>query len=186
MNPAYTLADCSQDCPRRERPGVKTRRSGLCQHSVLGKIRSKKSCSLQLGIQAGLRVDSAPQSNRGCRSPDPLHQILCSVFIFIACSWTFRAKLLPSIFPSIRVFSNQSVLRIRWPKYWSFSISPSNKYSRLISFRNDWFDLFDVQRTQDSSSAPQFESINSLALSLFMFGPTLTFTHDYWINRIFD
>ena len=50
----------------------------------------------------------------------------------------------PSIFPSIRVFSNESVLRIRWPKYWSFSISPSNEYSRLISFRIDWFDLVEV------------------------------------------
>ena len=50
--------------------------------------------------------------------------------------------LLPSIFPSVRVFSNESVLRIRWPKYWSFSISPSNEYSGLISFRFDWFDLF--------------------------------------------
>ena len=49
--------------------------------------------------------------------------------------------LLPSIFPSIRVFSNESALSIRWPKYWSFSISPSNKYSGLISFRTDWFDL---------------------------------------------
>ena len=55
--------------------------------------------------------------------------------------------LLPSVFPSIRVFSNESVLRIRWPKYWSFSfsISPSNEYSRLISFRIDWLDLFAVQ-----------------------------------------
>ena len=55
--------------------------------------------------------------------------------------------LLPLIFPSIRVFSNESVLWIRWPKYWSlsFSISPSNGYSRLISFRIDWFDLFAVQ-----------------------------------------
>ena len=55
--------------------------------------------------------------------------------------------LLPSIFPSIRVFSNESVLHIRWPKYWSFSfsISPSNEYSRLISFRIDWFDLLAVQ-----------------------------------------
>ena len=53
----------------------------------------------------------------------------------------------PSIFPSIRVFSNESVLRIRWPKYWSFSfnISPSNEYSGLISFRIDWFDLLAVQ-----------------------------------------
>ena len=53
--------------------------------------------------------------------------------------------LLPSIFPSIRVCSDESVLHIRWPKYWSFSISPSNAYSGLISFRIDWFDLFAVQ-----------------------------------------
>ena len=60
--------------------------------------------------------------------------------------------LLPSIFPSIRVLSNKSVLRIRWPKYWSFSlsISPFNEYSGLISFRIDWFDLLAVQRTLKS------------------------------------
>ena len=58
--------------------------------------------------------------------------------------------LLPSILPSIRVFSNESVLRIRWPKYWSFNISPSNEYSRLISFRVDWFDLLAVQGTLKS------------------------------------
>ena len=60
--------------------------------------------------------------------------------------------LLPSIFPSIKVFSNESVLHIRWPKYWtfSFSISPSNEYSGLISFRIDWFDLLDVQGTLKS------------------------------------
>ena len=60
--------------------------------------------------------------------------------------------LLPSIFPSIRVFSNESVLHIRWPKYWSFSlsISPSNEYSGLISFRIDWFDLLAVQGTRNS------------------------------------
>ena len=60
--------------------------------------------------------------------------------------------LLPSIFPSIRVFSNESVLCIRWPKYWSFSfsISPSNEYSGLISFRMDWFDLLAVQGTLKS------------------------------------
>ena len=61
-------------------------------------------------------------------------------------------SLLPSIYPSIRVFSNESVLRIRWPKYWSFSfsISPSNKYSRLISFRTDYFDFLAVQETLKS------------------------------------
>ena len=60
--------------------------------------------------------------------------------------------LMPSIFPSIRVFSNESVLRIRWPKYWSFSfsISPSNEYSGLISFRIDWLDLLAVQGTLKS------------------------------------
>ena len=60
--------------------------------------------------------------------------------------------LLPSIFPSISVFSNESVLLIRWPKYWSFSfsISPSNEYSELIFFRMDWFDLLSVQRTLKS------------------------------------
>ena len=83
------------------------------------------------------------------------------------------------IFPSIRVFSNESVLLIRWPKYWSFSfsISLSNEYSGLISFRINWFDLV-VQGTQDSSRTPQFKSINSLVLSL-LYGPTLTFIHDY-------
>ena len=58
--------------------------------------------------------------------------------------------LLPSIFPSIRVFSNESVLCIRWPKYWSFSVSPCNEYSGLIFFRIDWFDLLTVQGTLKS------------------------------------
>ena len=94
--------------------------------------------------------------------------------------------LLPSIFPSIRVFSNESALRIRWSKYWSFSfgISPSNEYSGLTSFRMDWFDLL-VQGTLKSSPTPQFKSINSLALS-FLYGPTLKSIHDHWKNHSFD
>ena len=89
--------------------------------------------------------------------------------------------LLPSIFPSIRVFSNELALCMRWPKYWSFSfkISPSNEYSGLIAFRTDWFDLLAVQGTLKSSPTPQFKSINSLALSL-LYGPTLTSVCDYW------
>ena len=82
--------------------------------------------------------------------------------------------LLPSIFPSIKVFSNDSVLHIRWPKYWSlsFSISPSSEYLGLISFRNDWFDLLAVQgNSQESSPPPQFKSINSWTLR-FLCGPT--------------
>ena len=90
--------------------------------------------------------------------------------------------LLPSIFSSIRIFSNESVLRIRWPKDWSFSfsISPSKDYSGLISFRMDWFNLLSVQGTlQESSPTPQFKSINSSTLS-FLYGPTLTSIHDNW------
>ena len=87
----------------------------------------------------------------------------------------------PSIFPSIRVFSNQSVLHIRWAKYWSFSfnISPSSKYSGLISFRMVWLDLFAVQETLKSLLQHQFESINSLKLSL-LYGPALTSMRDCW------
>ena len=96
--------------------------------------------------------------------------------------------LLPSIFPSIRVFSNKSVLRISWPKYWSFSfrISPSSEYSELISFRMDWLDLLAVQRApQESSPTPQFRSINSLMFR-FLYSPSLTSIHDYWKNYSFD
>ena len=97
--------------------------------------------------------------------------------------------LLPSIFPSIRVFSNEWALHIRWPKYWSltFSITHSNEYSQLISFRIDWFDLLAVcsRDSQESSPAPQFKSINSSVLSLLC-GPTLTSIHDYWKNHSLD
>ena len=95
--------------------------------------------------------------------------------------------LLPSIFPNIRVFSNESALCIRWLKYWSFSfsISPSNEYLDLVSFRMDWFDLLAVQGTLKSLLQHQFESINSSALSLY-YGPALTPVHDYWRNHTFD
>ena len=95
--------------------------------------------------------------------------------------------LLPSIFPSIRVFPNESVLRIRWPKYWSFSfnISPSNAYSGLISFRMDWLDLPVVQGTLKSLLQSQFKSINSSTLS-FLYSPTLTSIRDYWKNHSLD
>ena len=92
--------------------------------------------------------------------------------------------LLPSIFPSIRVFSNELVLRIRWLKYWSFSISPSSEYSGLISFKNDWLDLLAVQGTL-KSHLQQFKGINSSVLS-FLYGPTLTSIHDYWKNHNLD
>ena len=95
--------------------------------------------------------------------------------------------LLPSIFPRIRVFSSESVLLIRWPKYWtfSFSLSPSNEYSGLFSFRIGWLDLLAVQGTQESSPVSQFKSINSSALS-FLYHPALTSIYDYWKNQKFD
>ena len=95
--------------------------------------------------------------------------------------------LLLSVFPIISIFSNELALCIRWPKYgiFSFSISPSNEYSGLISFKIDWFDLLAVQGTLESSPAPQFKSINSLTLSL-LYGTNLTSIHDYWKNHSFD
>ena len=105
------------------------------------------------------------------------HLILCCPLLF-----------LPSIFPSIRVFSNESALHIRWPKYWSFSsnISPSNEHSGLISFRMDWLDLPVVPRdSQESSPTPQFKSINSSVFS-FLYSPTLTSIHDHRKNHSLD
>ena len=94
---------------------------------------------------------------------------------------------LPSIFPSIRIFSNKSVLRIRWPNYWSFSfsISPSNEYSGLISFRIDWFDLLAVQRTL--KSLLQYHNLKAAILQCSAFFMVqLTSIHDYWKNHSFD
>ena len=93
----------------------------------------------------------------------------------------------PSIFPSIRVFSNESVLHIRWPKYWSlsFNISHSNEYSGLIFFRKNWLDLLAVQGTL--KSLLQHHSSKTLILqdSAFFIVQTLTSIHDYWKNDSF-
>jgi len=86
---------------------------------------------------------------------------------------------------SIRVFSNESTLHIRWPKYWSFSINPSNKHPGPISFRMNWLDLLVVQGTLKSFPTPQFKSISSLVLSL-LHGSTLTSIHDHWKNHSLD
>ena len=97
----------------------------------------------------------------------PNHLILCCPFL-----------LLPSIFPSIRVFSNESALRIRWPKYWSFSIrvSLSNEYSGLISFRMDWFDLLAVWRTLKSLLQHHSSKASILQRSAFF---TVQLSHPY-------
>jgi len=96
--------------------------------------------------------------------------------------------LLPSIFPSFRVFSNESALRIRWPKYWSFSfnISPSNEDSGLISFRMDWMDLLAFQGI--CKCLLQFHSSKAsiLQCSAFIIVQLLTSIHDYWENHSLD
>ena len=101
-----------------------------------------------------------------------------------------KLLLLPSIFPSIRAFLNESTLHIRWRKSWSFSfsISPSNEYSGLISFRIDWLDLFAVQGTLKSL----LQHLNSKASILaskglsLLYGPTHTSVHNYWKNHSFN
>ena len=113
--------------------------------------------------------------------PVSIESVMPSNHLILCCP----LLLLPSIFPNIRVFSNESALRIRWPNYWSFSfnISPSNEHQGLISFRMDWLDLLAVQGTLKSLlQIPQFKSINSLVLS-FLHSPTLTSIHDHWKNH---
>ena len=99
--------------------------------------------------------------------------------LFLCCP----LLLLPSVFLSISVFSYDLALHIRWPKYWSFkfSISPSNEYSGLISFRIDWFDLLAVQGVSRVFPNTTVQSINSLVLSL-LYGPILTSIH--WFSSV--
>ena len=96
--------------------------------------------------------------------------------------------LAPSIFPSIRVFSKESALCIRWPKYWTFSfrISPSNEHPGLISFRMDWLDLLAVHGTLNSLLQHHSSEASILQCSAFFIVPTLTSIHDYWKNHSLD
>ena len=96
--------------------------------------------------------------------------------------------LLPALFPSIRVFSNESVLHIRWPKYWnfSFSISTSSEYSRLISFRMDWLDLLAVQGTLKNLLQHHSSKASIIWCSAFFIVWLLTSIRDYWKNHSFD
>ena len=123
------------------------------------------------------RLPYPSPSHGACSNSCPSkHLIFCHLLLFLS-----------SIFPSTRVFSNESVLHIRWLKYWSFSfsISLSDEYLRLISFSINWFDPLIVQESQESSPTLQFQSISSIMFSL-LYGPTLTYIHDYWKNHSFD
>ena len=97
------------------------------------------------------------------------HLILCHPLLF-----------LPSIFPSIRVFSNESVLHIRWSKYWSFSFSPSNEYSGLISFKMDWLDLLAVQGTLKSLLQHHSSRVSIIQCSAFFI---VQLSHPYMTTR---
>ena len=130
--------------------------------------------------QASLSITN-PQSSLRLTSIESVmpssHLILCHPLL-----------LLPPIPPTSRVFSSESTLLMKWPKYWSFSFSiiSSKEHPGLISFRMDWLDLLAVQGTLKSlSPTPQFKSINSSALSL-LHSPTLTSIHDYWKNHSLD
>ena len=141
----------------------------LFSHSVMSYSAVPKSAAHQASLSFNIShsflkhmsIESVMPSN---------HLILC------------HPLLLPSIFPRIRVFSSASVLSLMWPKYWSFSfsISPSNEYSGLISFRMDWLDLLAVQGTRKNF----LQHHNSSVLS-FLYGPSLTSIHDCLKNHSF-
>ena len=129
--------------------------------------------------QASLSITScwSPPKPMSIESVMPsTHLILCHHLL-----------LLPSILPSIRVFSNESALRIRWPKYWSFSfsISPSNEHQDWSALGWTGWISCSPRDSQESSPTPQFKSINSSALN-FLYSPTLTSIHDYWKYHSLD
>ena len=128
--------------------------------------------------QASLSITNS----RSPPKPMSIKSVMPSNHLILCCP----LLLLPSKFPSIRVFSNESALHIRWPKYWSFSfnINPSSEHPGLISFRMDWLDLL-ASDSQESSPTPQFKSINSSVFS-FLYSPTLTSIHDHWKNHSLD
>ena len=128
---------------------------------------------------------AARQASLSSTSSQSLFKLV-SIELVMPCNHLILCSPLlpPSIFPSIRVFSNEFVLRIRWPKYWnfSFSIGPFNEYSGLISFRMDWLDLLAVQETL--KSLLQHHSSKASVLSCMV--QLSKYIHDHWKNHSFD
>ena len=121
-------------------------------------------------VSDSLQTPDVQHARAPCCSPCPgAHSKSCPLSQL--CQPTISSSIVPfaSIFPSIKIFSSELALHIRWQMHWSFSFSirPSSKYSGLISFRIDLFDLLCSRDSQESSPVPQFEGTNSLALSLF-------------------
>ena len=144
------------------------------------------SCSV---VSHSLRLHGLQHARLPCPAPSPAarsNSCPLSQWCHPTISSCHPLLLLPSIFPSIRVFSNESALPIRRPKYWNFSLSicPSNEYSGLIPFRIDWFDLLAVERTLKSLlQLHSSKASNSLALSLY--GPAfmIRLSHPYMTTR---
>ena len=126
--------------------------------------------------QASLSITNS----RSLLKPMPIESVIPSNHLILC----LPLLLSPSIFPSLRFFSNESALHIRWPKYWSFSfsISPSNEDSGLISFRMDWLDLLEVQGTLKSLFQQHSSKASTLQCSDF-FIAQLSSIHDYWKNH---
>ena len=129
--------------------------------------------------QASLSITSS----QSLPKPMSIVSVMPSNHLILCCT----LLLPPSIFPSIRVFTNESALHIKWPKYWSFSfnISPSNEHPGLISFKMNWLDVLAVQGTLKSLLQHHSSSMNSSSLS-FLYAPTLTSIHDHWKNHSLD
>ena len=146
--------------------------------------RFQFSCS---GVSDSLRPHGLKHARPPCPSPTlgslpkfmSIESVMPSNHLILCC----LLLLLPSIFPNIRVFSNESVFRIRWPKYWSFRISPSNEYSGLFSLRMDWLDLLAVQGTLKSLLQHHSSKASILWCSAFFI---VQVSHDHWKNQSFD
>ena len=147
-------------------------------------VPSDKFSSVQLLSRLRLWLHESQHSRPPCPSPTPgVHSNSC------ASSWWCHPAISSSVvpfssllqsFPASGFFPNESVLRIRWPKYWSFSfsISPSNEYSGLISFRIDWFDLLAVQKTLKSLHQYHSSKASNSSVLSFLYSPTLTSIHN--------
>ena len=117
-----------------------------------------------------------------------LHNFCCTSYE-VSVQFSSVAQSCPTLFfPSIRVFSNESGLHIRWPKYWSFrlKINATNKHPRLISFTMDWLDLLAVQGTFKSLLQHHSSKASILLALSFLYSPTLTSIHDHWKNHSID
>ena len=166
----------------------------LCQQSDISVCEYAVSVQFSHSVMSdSLWPHGLQHARPHCPSPTPrVYSNSCPLSRW--CHLTISFSVVPfsshlQSFPASGFLSHESVLCIRWPKHrsFSFSVSPSNEYSGLISFSIDWFDLFAVQETLNLESSPtsQFKSINSSALS-FLYGPILTSIHDYWKNHSFD